>query len=74
MNATPISRRARRWRPWATPASSHSTTVDAPISMRLSKPKPGRATERAPKRSNGQHDDARHVPAESRHFENAARA
>ena len=45
--AIPTSRRARRWRASPVPDSSHSTTVLAPISIRLSSPNPARATERA---------------------------
>ena len=47
MNPTPISRSARRWRAWPVPDNSQITTVDAPISMRESRPKPASATDRA---------------------------
>ena len=46
--AAPISLSAFSWRPWWELESSHNTTVEAPISMRLSRPKPARATDLAP--------------------------
>jgi hypothetical protein len=47
MNAAPISLSAFRWRALPVPASSHRTTVLAPISISESSPKPARAIERA---------------------------
>lgn len=64
MNAAPMSRRARRWRCAPVPESSQSTTVLAPISTRLSSPKPASATELARQSCEGEHEDADDVPAE----------
>jgi|SRR5215469_16330250 len=47
-DAYPIRCRPRRWRSSPVPDSSQITTVEAPISMRESRPKPARATDRAP--------------------------
>src|ERR1019366_7144876 len=47
MNAAPINLSERRRRSSATPDSSQRTTVDAPISIRLSSPNPASATDLA---------------------------
>ena len=52
-----------------TSASSQSTTVDAPISIRLSRPKPASATDRADSAAIASDDDADDIPSQRHHLE-----
>ena len=63
-NAHPIRRIARRCRSSFTSASSHRTTVNAPISMKLSSPKPASAHRTGGDMRQRPDDNANHVPAE----------
>ena len=64
-----MSRSARSWRCSLDFANSQSTTVLAPISMRLSSPKPASATERGSDRGPGQHADPHDVPCQRGPFQ-----